>query len=143
MSLTLQGHSAIFATTGNEYTHVILRGGSRPNYDRESVNETAESLENEGLNTRIMVDCSHANSQKKFAKQVEVCRDIIHQLRTGQNNIFGIMIESHLVEGRQDIEAGVELTYGQSITDACIGWEDSEMLLRELAEAVRDKRNNR
>lgn len=142
MSLTLKGHSAIFATTGNEYTHVILRGGMRPNYDRESVNEAAEILENTGLNTRIMVDCSHANSQKKFDKQVEVCRDIGHQLRTGQNNIFGVMIESHLVEGRQDIEAGVELAYGQSITDACIGWEDSEMLLRELAEAVRDKRNN-
>lgn len=142
MSLTLQGHSAIFATTGNEYTHVILRGGSRPNYDRESVNEAAVRLENAGLNTRIMVDCSHANSQKKFDKQVEVCRDIGHQLRTGQNNIFGVMIESHLLEGRQDIEAGVELTYGQSITDACLGWEDSEMLLRELAEAVRDRRNN-
>jgi 3-deoxy-7-phosphoheptulonate synthase len=142
MSLTLKGHSAIFATTGNEYTHVILRGGSRPNYDRESVNEAAERLENAGLNTRIMVDCSHANSQKKFDKQVEVCRDIGHQLRTGQNNIFGVMIESHLFEGRQDIEAGVELTYGQSITDACIGWEDSEMLLRELAEAIRDRRNN-
>ncbi len=142
MSLTLQGHSAIFATTGNEYTHVILRGGMRPNYDRESVNEAAENLENAGLNTRIMVDCSHANSQKKFDKQVEVCRDIGHQLRTGQNNIFGVMIESHLLEGRQDIEAGVELVYGQSITDACIGWEDSEMLLCELAEAVRDRRNN-
>ncbi|MEE8364261.1 MAG: 3-deoxy-7-phosphoheptulonate synthase [Gammaproteobacteria bacterium] len=142
MSLTLQGHSAIFATTGNEYTHVILRGGMRPNYDRESVNAAAEILENAGLNTRIMVDCSHANSQKKFDKQVEVCRDIGHQLRTGQNNIFGVMIESHLLEGRQDIEAGVELTYGQSITDACIGWEDSEMLLHELAEAVRDRRNN-
>lgn len=142
MSLTLKGHSAIFATTGNEYTHVILRGGMRPNYDRESVNAAAEILENAGLNTRIMVDCSHANSQKKFDKQVEVCRDIGHQLRTGQNNIFGVMIESHLLEGRQDIEAGVELTYGQSITDACIGWEDSEMLLHELAEAVRDRRNN-
>ena len=140
MSLTLQGHSAIFATTGNEFTHVILRGGSRPNYDRESVNEAANSLEQAGLNTRIMIDCSHANSQKKFHRQVEVCRDIAHQLKTGQGHIFGVMIESHLVEGQQKLEAGVELTYGQSITDACIGWEDSEMLLRELAEAVRDKR---
>ena len=141
MSLTLQGHYAIFATTGNEYAHVILRGGSRPNYDRESVNEAAETLQDAGLNTRIMIDCSHANSQKNYHKQVEVCRDICHQLKTGQDNIFGVMIESHLVEGRQDIEPGVKLNYGQSITDACIGWEDSEILLRELAQAVREKRN--
>ena len=87
-----------------------------------------------------MIDCSHANSQKQFQKQVGVCRDIAHQLKTGQDNIFGVMIESHLLEGRQDIEAGSRLTYGQSITDACIGWDDSKMLLVELAEAVRDKR---
>ena len=140
MSLTLQGHSAIFCTSGNEYAHVILRGGSRPNYDRESVNEAAEALETIGLNQGIMVDCSHANSQKKYQKQIDVCRDIAHQLKTGQDHIFGVMIESHLVEGRQDIEEGTPLTYGQSITDACIGWDDSEMLLRELAEAVREKR---
>lgn len=140
MSMTLQGHSAIFSTTGNPYTHVILRGGSRPNYDRESVNEAAGQLERAGLNTRLMVDCSHANSMKKFEKQIDVCRDIAHQLKTGQNNIFGLMIESHLVEGRQSLEAGKTLTYGQSITDACIGWQDSEGLLRELAAAVREKR---
>jgi 3-deoxy-7-phosphoheptulonate synthase len=140
MSLTLQGHSAIFCTSGNEYAHIILRGGNRPNYDRESVNEAAESLENVGLSTGIMIDCSHANSQKQFQKQVGVCRDIAHQLKTGQDNIFGVMIESHLLEGRQDIEAGTRLTYGQSITDGCIGWDDSKMLLVELAEAVRDKR---
>jgi 3-deoxy-7-phosphoheptulonate synthase len=125
ISITLQGHSAIFTTAGNSYTHVILRGGSnRPNYDRVSV-----------------ASASHANSQKQFLKQVEVCRDIIHQIKTGQDNIFGLMIESHLVEGRQDYKAGAELTYGQSITDACIGWEDSVVLLRELAQAVRAKRN--
>ena len=140
MSLTLQGHSAIFCTSGNEYAHVILRGGSRPNYDRESVNEAAENLDSIGLKPSIMVDCSHANSQKKFHKQIDVSRDIAHQLKTGQENIFGVMIESHLIEGRQDIEEGSTLTYGQSITDACIGWDDSEMLLRELAEAVRGKR---
>ena len=88
----------------------------------------------------MMVDCSHANSQKKFEKQIDVCRDIVHQLKTGQDNIFGLMIESHLVEGRQDQVAGTELTYGQSITDACIGWDASESLLHELAEAVRGKR---
>ena len=143
MSLTLQGHSAIFCTSGNEYAHVILRGGSRPNYDRESVNEAAEKLDSIGLNPSIMVDCSHANSQKKFHKQIDVSRDIAHQLKTGQENIFGVMIESHLIEGRQDIEEGSTLTYGQSITDACIGWDDSEMLLRELAEAVRGKRQGK
>ncbi len=141
MSLTLQGHSAIFCTSGNEYAHMILRGGNRPNYDRESVNEAAESLESVGLVPGIMVDCSHANSQKQFQKQLGVCRDIMHQLKTGQKNIFGVMIESHLFEGRQDIEEGSTLTYGQSITDACIGWDDSKMLLTELADAVREKRN--
>lgn len=140
LSLTLQGKSAIFGTTGNEYSHVILRGGSRPNYDRESVNEAAEQLSGKKLNPKMMVDCSHANSQKKFEKQIEVCRDIVHQLKTGQDNIFGLMIESHLVEGRQDQVDGQELTYGQSITDGCIGWDASADLLRELAEAVRDKR---
>jgi 3-deoxy-7-phosphoheptulonate synthase len=141
ISITLQGHSAIFSTAGNEYTHVILRGGSdRPNYDRVSVDKATQRLEAAGLNPRLMVDCSHANSQKKFAKQIEVCRDLIHQIKTGQDNIIGMMIESHLVEGRQDYREGVELVYGQSITDACIGWEDSEMLLRELAGAVRAKR---
>lgn len=140
MSLTLQGHSAIFCTSGNEYAHMILRGGNRPNYDRESVNEAAESLESVGLTPGIMVDCSHANSQKQFQKQLGVCRDIMHQLKTGQENIFGVMIESHLLEGRQDIEEGSTLTYGQSITDACLGWDDSKMLLTELADAVREKR---
>jgi 3-deoxy-7-phosphoheptulonate synthase len=142
ISITLQGHSAIFTTAGNDYTHVILRGGSdRPNYDRVSVAGVTAKLESSGLNPRLMIDTSHANSQKQYLKQLEVCRDIIHQIKTGQDNIFGLMIESHLVEGRQDFTAGAELTYGQSITDACIGWEDSEKLLYELADAVKAKRN--
>ncbi len=142
ISITLQGHSAIFTTAGNEYTHVILRGGSsRPNYDRVSVATVTEKLEKTGLNPRLMIDTSHANSQKQFSKQLEVCRDIVHQIKTGQDNVFGLMIESHLIEGRQDYQPGGELIYGQSITDACIGWEDSEVLLRELAEAVKAKRN--
>ena len=99
-----------------------------------------EKLEASGLNPRLMIDCSHANSQKQYHKQVEVCRDIIHQIKTGQDNIIGVMIESHLVEGRQDYQVGAELTYGQSITDACLGWGESEMLLRELAAGVRAKR---
>ena len=143
ISITLQGHSAIFTTAGNEYTHVILRGGSdRPNFDRVSVAVVTEKLRASGLNTRLMIDTSHANSQKQYSKQIEVCRDIIHQIKTGQDNIFGLMIESNLVEGRQDYKPGVEPVYGQSITDACIGWEDSEMLLRELAEAVKAKRQS-
>jgi 3-deoxy-7-phosphoheptulonate synthase len=141
ISITLQGESAIFTTAGNEYTHVILRGGSdRPNYDRVSVAGVTERLKKTGLNPRLMIDCSHANSQKKFHKQVEVCRDVIHQIKTGQDNIFGLMIESNLVEGRQDFKEAAELTYGQSITDACIGWDDSVTLLRELAAGVRAKR---
>ena len=137
ISITLQGHSAIFTTSGNEYTHVILRGGSdRPNYDRVSVDNTTQKLEAAGLNPHLMVDCSHANSQKKYQKQIEVCRDIMHQIKTGQDNIFGLMIESHLVEGRQNVGEISELVYGQSITDACIGWDDSEKLLRELAPQV-------
>jgi 3-deoxy-7-phosphoheptulonate synthase len=142
ISITLQGHSAIFTTAGNEYTHVILRGGSdRPNYDRVSVAKVTEKLKKSGLNTRLMIDTSHANSQKQFHKQIEVCRDIIHQIKTGQDNIFGLMIESNLVEGRQDYRPDGEMTYGQSITDACIGWEDSKILLRELAQAVKAKRS--
>ncbi|MDH3630292.1 MAG: 3-deoxy-7-phosphoheptulonate synthase [Gammaproteobacteria bacterium] len=141
ISITLQGHSAIFTTAGNDYTHVILRGGSdRPNYDRVSVAGVTARLESSGLNPRLMIDTSHANSQKQFHKQVEVCRDIIHQIKTGQDNIFGLMIESHLIEGRQDFAEGAKLTYGQSITDACIGWEDSAKLLHELADAVKAKR---
>jgi len=143
LSVTKQGHSAIFSTSGNEYTHVILRGGSRPNYDRESVNEAASMLRDTGLNDLVMVDCSHANSSKKFKKQVEVCEDIAHQLKTGQQSIFGVMIESHLVEGRQDIQAGKQLVYGQSITDACVGMDDSEKMLRILADAVKTARAKR
>jgi 3-deoxy-7-phosphoheptulonate synthase len=142
LSVTKQGHSAIFNTAGNEYTHVILRGGSRPNYDRESVNEAARQLQECGLPERVMVDFSHANSSKKFHKQVEVGEDIAHQLRTGQQAIFGVMIESHRVEGRQDTD-GSELTYGQSITDACLGWDDSEKLLYTLADVVKAARANR
>ncbi|MCK4709052.1 MAG: 3-deoxy-7-phosphoheptulonate synthase, partial [Gammaproteobacteria bacterium] len=106
LSVTKEGHSAIFTTSGNEYTHVILRGGSRPNYDRESVNDAASQLRDSGLNDRVMIDCSHANSLKKFKKQVDVCEDIAHQLKTGQKSICGVMIESHLVEGRQDNQPG-------------------------------------
>ena len=142
LSVTKEGHSAIFSTSGNDYTHIILRGGSRPNYDRESVNEAASQLRDSGINDRVMVDCSHANSQKKFHKQVDVCEDIAHQLKTGQKSIFGIMLESNLVEGRQDIQPEKPLTYGQSITDACIGWQDTSDLLHMLADTIKQVREN-
>jgi len=140
MSVTKQGVSAIFRTSGNDFTHLILRGGSHPNYERESVNDSARQLVEMGLFDKVMIDCSHANSQKQFKKQIDVCNDISHQLRTGQQHIFGVMLESHLIEGRQNSEPGKELVYGQSITDGCINWEDTSVLLRTLAEGVRVRR---
>ncbi len=141
MSLTKEGHSAIFCTSGNEFTHIILRGGTRPNYDVESVNHAAQKLREAGHKTKVMVDCSHANSQKQYKKQIDVCDDIAHQLTKGQENIMGVMLESHLVEGRQDNAPHCDLVYGQSITDACISWEDTEMSLKNLANAVKIKRS--
>jgi len=143
MSLTKAGHSAIFSTFGNEDGHLILRGGTRPNYDTESVNIAAEDLEAAGLEPHIMIDLSHANSRKKHAKQIDVGRDVAGQVARGDDRIFGVMIESFLVEGRQDWHPEKELTYGQSLTDACINWEDTVPLLRQLAEAARERRNIR
>jgi len=122
MSLTKEGHSAIFNTTGNSDTHIILRGGKRPNYDAESVNEAAEGMEAAGLAPRLMVDFSHANSHKQHEKQIAVSRDVAGQVARGDRRIIGAMIESHLVAGRQDLTPGRALSYGQSITDACIAW---------------------
>ncbi len=141
MSLTKQGHSAIFSTTGNEDCHIILRGGgNQPNYDSDSVKHAADQLQKNGLRPQLMVDCSHANSNKDYRRQVDVCRDVAAQLRHGENRIIGVMIESHLVEGRQDVMPDQALTYGQSVTDACIAWETTEGLLRELADAVKQRR---
>jgi 3-deoxy-7-phosphoheptulonate synthase len=140
MSLTKEGHSAIFSTTGNDDCHIILRGGKKPNYDSESVQRAAEQLEKSGLRPNLMVDCSHANSNKDYKRQVDVCHDVAKQISNGDNRIMGMMLESHLVEGRQDIVVGKELTYGQSITDACIAWETTETLLQELADAVKARR---
>ena len=140
MSLTKEGRSAIFNTTGNEDTHIILRGGSRPNYDQESVAEAANEMESAGLRPNLMIDFSHANSRKQHDKQIEVARDVASQIRRGNHNITGVMIESHLVAGRQDLIEGRELVYGQSITDACINWGDSVPVLEQLAAAVRDRR---
>jgi 3-deoxy-7-phosphoheptulonate synthase len=140
MSLTKHGHSAIFSTTGNDDCHIILRGGKTPNYDSASVKDAARQLEENGLRPLLMVDCSHANSNKDYRRQAEVCRDVAAQIRNGEHAIMGIMLESHLIEGRQDVVPDQECTYGQSITDACINWETTETLLRELAEAVKARR---
>ena len=140
LSVTKEGHSAIFSTSGNEDTHVILRGGRRPNYDHESVIMAAEEMQGAGLQPRIMIDFSHANSRKQHDKQIDVGQDVASQIARGDRRIMGVMIESHLVAGRQDDTPGADLVYGQSITDACIGWEDSVPLLRELALAVRRRR---
>jgi 3-deoxy-7-phosphoheptulonate synthase len=141
MSLNKDGHSAIFSTKGNHDCHIILRGGKQPNYDAASVQDAAEQLEKYGLRTSMMVDCSHANSMKDYHQQVDVCNNIASQVANGENRIMGVMLESHLVEGRQDVIDGQPLTYGQSVTDACISWENTEVCLRDLAHAVRQRRD--
>jgi 3-deoxy-7-phosphoheptulonate synthase len=140
LSVTKGGHSAIVATRGNEDCHVILRGGKNPNYDAASVEAACRELAEAGLAQHVMIDLSHSNSQKQFQRQIVVGEDIAHQLASGEDRIIGVMIESHLKEGRQDLVAGRELAYGQSITDACIGWEASVPLLDRLADAVRKRR---
>jgi 3-deoxy-7-phosphoheptulonate synthase len=143
MSLTKDGQSAIFSTAGNEDTHVILRGGSRPNYDTESVNIAAEAIEDAGLMAKIMIDFSHANSRKQHEKQIRVCEDVAGQIARGDRRIIGVMIESHLIGGRQDLIDNADLVYGQSVTDACVGWDDTVPMLRELADAVVQRRRPR
>ena len=135
LSVTKAGHSAIVHTAGNPDCHVILRGGKEPNYSTEHVKAAAEQLAKAGVTPRLMVDFSHANSRKDYTRQMEVARDVAAQLQNGEQNIMGIMVESHLVEGRQDKPE----TYGQSITDACIGWDTTEELLTLMAEANRGR----
>lgn len=140
LSVTKDGKSAIVSTTGNEDCHVILRGGKQPNYDAANVTAAAKSLAEAGIPARIMIDCSHGNSGKEPAKQVGVGYDVAKQIAEGDARIFGIMVESHLKAGRQDLIPGKPLVYGQSITDACIGWEDTRNLVEALADAVRKRR---
>ncbi len=140
LSLRKEGSSAIFTTTGNQDCHIILRGGKVPNYDADNISKVASELESAKLPARIMVDFSHANSDKQHKKQLVVGRDVASQIANGDKRIFGTMIESHLVEGNQKVITGQKLTYGQSITDACLGWDDSELLIQELAQAVRQRR---
>jgi len=141
LSVTKGGHSAIVSTKGNDDCHIILRGGKKPNFDAVSVESACMELRASGLPEQLMIDASHANSQKDHANQIKVCASIGQQLFAGEPRIIGVMIESHLVAGRQDLVAGTPLSYGQSITDACIGWEDSVRVLDSLAEAVRNRRN--
>lgn len=135
LSVTKTGHSAIVHTSGNPDCHVILRGGKEPNYSAEHVKDAAAQLEKAGVSPKLMVDFSHANSRKDYKRQMEVAEDVAQQIRNGENNIMGVMVESHLVEGRQDKPE----TYGQSITDACIGWDKTEELLALLTEANRSR----
>jgi 3-deoxy-7-phosphoheptulonate synthase len=141
LSVTKTGHSAIVSTMGNDDCHVILRGGKQPNYDAASVDAACRDLSSAGLAQRLMIDLSHSNSQKDYRRQVEVGRNVAGQVASGDKRIIGVMIESHLNAGRQDLTPGKELAYGQSITDACIGWDDSVAMLDELAQSVRARRS--
>jgi 3-deoxy-7-phosphoheptulonate synthase len=140
LSVTKGGHSAIVSTAGNEDCHVILRGGKAPNYDAESVDAACSAISKSGLAARLMIDASHANSSKKHENQIPVCADIGRQIAGGDERIVGVMIESHLVAGRQDLQENCPLTYGQSITDACISWDESIGVLEGLADSVKQRR---
>ncbi len=141
LSVTKEGLAAIVATRGNPDCHVILRGASGgPNYTATHVAKASETLAHAALPTRVMIDCSHGNSSKDHARQTAVAADIAAQIAGGERNIFGVMMESHLVAGRQNLKPGHQLVYGQSITDACLGWDDTIPALRGLAAAVRARR---
>jgi 3-deoxy-7-phosphoheptulonate synthase len=140
MAVTKGGRSAIAATTGNEDCHIILRGGKRPNYDAASIDSAAAELTRSGVAQRMMVDASHANSGKRPENQPLVTSDIAGQISHGERRIVGVMIESNLVAGRQDVLPGITLTYGQSITDGCIDWDTTVPALNALADAVTARR---
>ena len=142
LSVTKQGLSAIVTTTGNDVCHVILRGSSEaPNCDAASVGAVSAQLEALGLCAAVMVDCSHGNSRKDFRRQPQVAEAIAEQVEAGSRATCGVMLESHLVEGRQDLVPGKDLVYGQSITDACISWKTTRPVLDRLAQAVRSRRS--
>ncbi|WP_329740807.1 3-deoxy-7-phosphoheptulonate synthase [Dyella sp. A6] len=140
MAVTKDGRTAIAATAGNEDCHVILRGGKAPNFDAASVDAACVAIEKAGLLPQVMIDASHANSSKKPENQPHVVADIAAQIEAGERRIVGVMVESHLQAGRQDLVAGQPLTYGQSITDGCIDWDASVGVLERLAQAVRRRR---
>ena len=140
LSVTKGGHSAIVSTLGNEDCHVILRGGKHPNFDAASVQAACEEMARSGLAQRVMIDASHANSSKKPENQPAVCADVARQIEAGETRVMGVMVESNLVAGRQDLVPGQALVYGQSVTDGCIDWESSVQVLERLADAVRQRR---
>jgi len=138
---TKHGQSAIFVTRGNPDCHIILRGGRQTaNYDAASVQETCQQMEKAGIRPQVMIDCSHANSNKDYTRQIVVCREVAGQIAQGDRRIIGVMLESNLVAGAQKLVQGEKLVYGQSITDACMGWAETREALRELAIAVRSAR---
>lgn len=143
MAVTKHGHTAIAATRGNEDCHVILRGGKLPNYDAGHVADACAAMVKAGLAERLMIDASHANSGKQPENQPHVIADVAAQLEAGETRIQGVMVESHLVAGRQDLLPGSALVYGQSITDGCIGWDTSVHVLERLAKAVRVRRERK
>jgi 3-deoxy-7-phosphoheptulonate synthase len=139
LGMTKMGVGAVFETEGNADCHIILRGGSRgPNYEPADIDAACAILRKAGATERVMVDCSHANSAKDWRRQALVAREVARQVRGGERRVLGVMIESHLREGRQDLQPGKPLERGVSITDGCLGWEGTEQVLRELATAVRE-----
>ena len=141
LSVTKDGKTAIFSSSGNKDCHVILRGGTEPNYQSQYIEETAEMLKKNNLEDTIMIDMSHGNSSKQHKKQIDVCQDIANQIIKGEDRITGVMIESNLEEGNQKADDLSQLVYGKSITDACINWQDTKDCLHQLADAV-SQRNN-
>jgi 3-deoxy-7-phosphoheptulonate synthase len=141
LSVTKQGLSAIVTTTGNDACHVILRGSNKgPNYDSQSIDDVVAGLRKLGLPERVLIDCSHGNSEKDYRRQPEVAAEVARQISEGSAYVCGVMLESHLIEGRQDLGSPDDLTYGQSVTDACMSWEMTEPVLESLAGAVRERR---
>jgi 3-deoxy-7-phosphoheptulonate synthase len=140
LSVHKSGQVAIVETRGNEDCHIILRGGKEPNYGAKDVQAACAELARAGLPERLMIDCSHANAAKQYRRQADVARDIAGQMAGGERRIIGVMVESHLVEGRQELVKGQPLRFGQSITDPCLGWDDSVAVLDTLADAVRRRR---
>jgi 3-deoxy-7-phosphoheptulonate synthase len=142
LSPTKSGRSAIFSSAGNDDAHVILRGGRQPNYHADAVRRAADALAHAGCPPRVMIDCSHANSGKQPERQVDVADDVARRIAEGEGNVMGVMIESHLVGGRQDVVEGTPLRFGQSITDACLAWDETAEVLSRLARAVRERRKS-
>ena len=140
LSVTKEGRSAVFSSSGNEDCHVILRGGKEPNYEPEHIDVTSNLLTESDLKASMMVDMSHGNSSKQHKKQIEVCKSICAQLTSGERRITGVMIESNLIEGNQTMKNKTDLIYGQSITDACLNWKDTEDCLESLSKAIEKRR---